>query len=986
MPGIRLPGGGELYSSEPGRAEALTREQVLAIERARDAATPEGLRLGAALAATRREWRQALLLLDEAARRGAVPAIVANDRAAIALAAATAGADPLGLVTALTASDEAVRKAPSDATATAWRNRALILDRLELASSARAAWARYLAAAGPQAPRRAEAQRRLHRLFVDYGRGSCWEQATRWRSWLANPASGGEPSLAGEDTQALRLFVEDELLPAWADARLEGATPRATALGEVAIALARRITASGGDPLTLEIASRAVASELPGARAVQAYGRSRSAFRELRYEEAARGFAEAARPLTATSNPALLRARGYRAAALARLNRAQLAELELRELHETSRPSIRAYAADQLASLYVKRGAPAKALPLYREAIRVAAAHHELASLATMQSTLAHALFALGKPELGVLAAEESLHTSSRSCNAYARGSAVWMAGDLLLQAGSLQAGDAFQRESLAIERAAGDPALITASLQTIALNDIRLQRPDDALSIIAEARAVSRKAASASVREGQMRFLDWIEGTAVRERDPAAAARLLAASLPVLESTGRASERTAAILSRGQALLLLGDRAGGRAELRRGVEAYERLREEVSTLGDPARAFAEAEPAFDALTASLLADGLSVEALVSSERGRRPWRTAATAVVSSSAGSPSAAVLYLDQMDDRLAVWWMRAGHLRQWQLPWKRDDSRRLTAELSRTPAKGGELVESRLAELLAPAKEDLATADRIVVIAEDAWATVPWSATAHPRGGRWIDHLVVSVAPSLGLAIREGAGVPAEVLVAADPERDVRDGSYLPPLPAARQEGKDVAAAYPRSTLLIGARASREKVLSRWRSADVLHFAVHAVVDEAMPGAARLVLSSADDGGNLTIADIAAARFPRRPLVVLSGCFTRAGRVVPLAGPMDLAREFLSSGASGVVATLRPVEDRETAELMGAFHREYVRDGDAPAALARAMRAPRITASGHSGPPDWSAFQYIGSDPQARAALPSEVETLLAEGRRR
>ena len=215
-----------------------------------------------------------------------------------------------------------------------------------------------------------------------------------------------------------------------------------------------------------------------------------------------------------------------------------------------------------------------------------------------------------------------------------------------------------------------------------------------------------------------------------------------------------------------------------------------------------------------------------------------------------------------------------------------------------------------------------------------------------------------------------------------MAADAERNAHDPLRLPPLRAARQEGIDVAAAYPQATLLLGPRASRQEVLARWQSADVLHFAVHAVVDEAMPGAARLVLSGAG-GGNLTLTDVAAARFPRRPLVVLSACFTRAGRLVPLAGPMDLAREFLRSGASGVVATLRPVDDRRAAELMTAFHREYVRDGDAPAALARAARALRTVGQGEGS--DWSAFQYIGSDPQARAALPAEVAALLSEGRR-
>lgn len=983
MPEIRLPGGGQLYGAAPGNGTALTRQLAKAIERARDSATPEGLRLGAALAAAQGKWQEALRLLDESASRGAEPAIVANDRAAIDLAAAVSGADPLGLVTALSASDEAVHEAPADATA--WRNRALILERLELAASAREAWGRYLVVATPSAPERAEAERRLRRLIVECGPASCWDQTTRWRSWMANPASARGPQIAGSDLQAVRLFVEDELMPSWAEALLRGDALLATQLGEGAVRLARQIAAAGGDPLAFAIVSRAVRSRTPGARAMQAYGRSRAAFRESRYEEAARGFALADQLLEAQDNPGYLRARGYRAALLARSGRPEVAEAELLRLHEAPQPSIRAYAADQLATLSVKRGAPAQALPLYEEAARVMSAQHELASLTVVQSALAQAWYSLGEPERAVQTAEESLRTGSRSCNAYARGAAVWMAGDLLLRAGAFQAASALQHESLAIERAAGDPAYIVATQQSIALNDIRLHHPDDAQAVVAEARAELRKAPSASVRETQMGFLDWIEGTVLVDRDPAGAARRLASALPMLERSGRNSERTAAILSRGQALLRLGDRGAGRAELRRGIEAYERLRENVSTVADPARAFGEAEPAFDALTASLLGDGLTVDALVSSERGRRPSRFAIAGQVKG-ATSKSAALLYLDQMDDRLVAWWMRAGALREWQLPWGREESRRRVEALLSAVHNGGESAQQLSAELLAPAATDFASVERIVVVAEDVWSMVPWSAMAHPRGGLWIDHLAITVAPSLAVALQEGPAGHEVALVVADAQRDPHDSLQLPPLRGARQEGIAVAADYPRATLLLGSRASRAEVLQRWQAADVLHFAVHAVADDTMPGAARLMLSSAEGGANVTIADISAARFPRRPLVVLSACFTRAGRLVPLTGPMDLAREFLGSGASGVVATLRPVDDRRAAELMTTFHREYVHDGDAPAALARAIRTLRAHSKRKSESTDWSAFQYIGADPLARTALPEEVEGVLAEGRRR
>ncbi len=193
----------------------------------------------------------------------------------------------------------------------------------------------------------------------------------------------------------------------------------------------------------------------------------------------------------------------------------------------------------------------------------------------------------------------------------------------------------------------------------------------------------------------------------------------------------------------------------------------------------------------------------------------------------------------------------------------------------------------------------------------------------------------------------------------------------------MPASRDEGRSIEGFYEQSILLSGREASRKQVLARWRSADVLHFATHALVDEALPASARLILAS--DGGNLTMNDVAATRFDRRPLVVLSACSTRAGRMVPLGGPLDLVHKFIGSGARGVVATLKPVDDRLAARVMISFHREYAMSGDAAAALADALREAQ-----RSSPPngDWAAFQYVGSDPATLRSLPESIAHDLAE----
>lgn len=973
LPALHLPGGGWLGGHPSGRSKALGLELAVRLERARKSGTPEGLRLSAVLAASRGRWDAANLLLQRAAKMGLPASLVATDQAAIALAAAATGEDPLGRVTALAKTEEAILADPRSVAA--WHNRALTLEQLQLTSSAKVAWQRFLEVA-PESSSWVDQAKRQYRLAADNGAASCWQATSRWRQWLAAPRPDGEPALTEQrNAQALRMFVEDELLPAWAHALLSGEAGKAQILKHAGLRLARVVKAATGDGMTLEIFSRAVDARAQGARALLAYQEGRVMFRTIRYEQGAQQLDEAARLLAATGNPLALRARAYRAACLARVASEATAESDFLELKTSSYSVVRAHASEQLGSLYSRRGLPEKALPEFREAASLLAAHNELTSLAVVEGWIADTLYTLGDLEKSWQAMERALRTANRSCSTYARDTSVWLGGDLLLRAGALLPALSFQRESLALERANGDPTLIVESLRTIALNEARLHQPDRAVATIEEARALVGKIPSRSVQEAEMGFLDWAEGTAIIDRNPGRAADLLSRALASLKRSGRESERTAVLLELGRSLLATGDRERGRKELRRGIDAHERLREHVASLNDPARAFAEAEPAFDALTQSLLADGLVEEALINAERARRPL--AGGGVLRPPKGAPvsTTGVLYLDQMEDRLVAWWIMSGRVRFWETAWRRQTTREKVAELLAHLREEDDGALRRFsADLLAPIIGDLRSLDRVVVIVEDALAVVPWSALPDPRGGQWIDHLVVTLAPSLEVALRpRRAEAPQGVLVVADAEPDPK--LRLPPLPAARLEGESIAALYPQATLLLGDRATRPEVLSHWASADVIHFAVHAMIDDTFLKSARLVLSSSGNGfANVTTADVAGTHFDRHPLVVLSACATRAGRVVPLAGPMDLARELLASGASGVIATLIPVDDRRSADLMIAFHQQLAESGDAAAALARASRMMRQR--GSSEIRDWAAFQYIGADPSVGASLPSSL----------
>jgi len=166
---LQLPGGGWFHAAVPVlNPVAASKSRRIRIE--------ENPAARALLAAAHGDWDQATRFLDRA--HSLPPSIVASDKAAVALAAAATGKDSFGRVTALAATDQAVRADPKNERV--WYNRALVLEQLELASSAVAAWRRYLKLASGASSRVEEARRHLLRLVVAAGPGACWRRNALW--------------------------------------------------------------------------------------------------------------------------------------------------------------------------------------------------------------------------------------------------------------------------------------------------------------------------------------------------------------------------------------------------------------------------------------------------------------------------------------------------------------------------------------------------------------------------------------------------------------------------------------------------------------------------------------------------------------------------------------------------------------------------------------------------------------------------------------
>ncbi|MFP3939291.1 MAG: CHAT domain-containing protein, partial [Thermoanaerobaculia bacterium] len=328
-------------------------------------------------------------------------------------------------------------------------------------------------------------------------------------------------------------------------------------------------------------------------------------------------------------------------------------------------------------------------------------------------------------------------------------------------------------------------------------------------------------------------------------------------------------------------------------------------------------------------------------------------------------------------------------------------RSDQRHLQAQAS--------LAADELAGAVLGPVADLLEAPRIAVINDGALHHVPLAPLPGPGTGHQGRPVVErhelvelpSATATLALArLRSGGGpYPGELAVLADPvfhrddprlparggaapggpsagraasapspDRPVPDATTaFPRLAGTAREARSVAALRPPEDVLLalGAAANRRLVtgggLAGYR---VLHFATHAVADPSFSG---LILSRFDDGGRPLDGLLRAHEIDRlelRPeLVTLSACRTAMGEEVPGEGLLGLSRAFLSAGASRVLASLWPVDDRATAELMTRFYRHLLVDGEpASRALQRAQQSLRESAE-WSAPHYWGAFVLQG-----------------------
>ncbi len=148
-----------------------------------------------------------------------------------------------------------------------------------------------------------------------------------------------------------------------------------------------------------------------------------------------------------------------------------------------------------------------------------------------------------------------------------------------------------------------------------------------------------------------------------------------------------------------------------------------------------------------------------------------------------------------------------------------------------------------------------------------------------------------------------------------------------SQLAPLEGIRDE-VNALSDYRKTSLFTGKEATESNFRKHAADYDILHLAMHALINDSFPMFSKLAFTPEAPGsvtspGWLYTEEIYNLKLNAR-LSVLSACNTGSGPLKEGEGAISLARGFFYAGCPAVVMTLWEVEDRSGAEIMREFYR--------------------------------------------------------------
>jgi CHAT domain-containing protein len=195
--------------------------------------------------------------------------------------------------------------------------------------------------------------------------------------------------------------------------------------------------------------------------------------------------------------------------------------------------------------------------------------------------------------------------------------------------------------------------------------------------------------------------------------------------------------------------------------------------------------------------------------------------------------------------------------------------------------------------------------------------------------------------------------------------DPETSVQYA--LNPLPGAVDEVKGISRNI-KSDIFLNNYAQESEFKDRVYDYDVLHLAMHTIINDSLPMFSKLVFSkpgiNSSEDGYLNTYEIYNMKLNAR-LAVLSACATGSGKLQKGEGVMSMARGFIFAGCPSILMTLWQVEDKSGVKIMEDFY-YYLSKGKRKDVALRMAKLNHLESSDPltAHPHYWLGYVSIGN----------------------
>lgn len=262
-----------------------------------------------------------------------------------------------------------------------------------------------------------------------------------------------------------------------------------------------------------------------------------------------------------------------------------------------------------------------------------------------------------------------------------------------------------------------------------------------------------------------------------------------------------------------------------------------------------------------------------------------------------------------------------------------------------------------------LLQPLQKEgyLAGIHRLLIVPDGVLNYVPFSALPTGNDRFLSDEFTVGYLPSAVALTNKGlAEASRRTLLAMAPT-----GTQLP---NAAIEVRDIGRLFPGTSRVIVGKSATETLFKREAEKyDYLHLATHGALNRNAPLLSALEFAPDDQNdGRLELHEIVGMKLHAR-LVTLSACETALGEGyfndIPAGNEfVGITQAFLSAGGQSVLASLWPVNDQSTQNLMEKFYQFLPKTGGATA-LARVQQQLRRSDPRFRHPYYWAGFVMVG-----------------------